>query len=126
MRGRELTMSKRLSKFEYDRFQSGYDDFAVSKQRYTKNEAIKLAKEHIGYTQGDYTLSVCNAWVVHRAGVSEDGEPVVGWWLEYKMRPRSCPVWAFHVAGHEGWDRKHGYEHIAVHRTKEDAYHDVG
>jgi len=32
-----------------------------------------------------------------RAGINEDGEPCVGWWLEYKEHKRSCPVWAFHI-----------------------------
>lgn len=32
-----------MSKFDYMRFNGGYDDLAVSKQRYRKDEAIQIA-----------------------------------------------------------------------------------
>lgn len=34
----------RLSKFDYEIFYGGYDDLAVSKQRYTKEKAIEIAR----------------------------------------------------------------------------------
>lgn len=88
-----------MSKFEYASFYGGYDDFAVSKERFTMQEALtmyRLEKEH--YKGQSRKIAVCDAFVCHRAGVNEDGEPCVGWWLEYKERKRSCPVWAFHIA----------------------------
>lgn len=87
-----------MSRFEYENFYGGYDDFAVSKEKYTKEQAIALYKDSKDYYKGKGVLiAVCDAFVRHRAGVNEDGEPCVGWWLEYKQHKRSCPVWAFHI-----------------------------
>jgi hypothetical protein len=87
-----------MSKFECESFYGGYDDFAVSKEKFTKEEAINLYKEQKEHRKGKGVLiAVCDAYVRHRAGINEDGEPCVGWWLEYKEHKRSCPVWAFHI-----------------------------
>lgn len=87
-----------MSKFEYLSFYGGYDDFAVSKEKYTKEQAIEFYKLEKSYLKGKGCLiAVCDAFVRHRAGINEDGEPQVGWWLEYKEHKRSCPVWAFHI-----------------------------
>ena len=88
------------SKFDYGEFRDGYDDFAVNSAKYTVEEAIALYVEEMGAEPGDI-LSVCNAFVSHHAGVNEDYEPVVGWWLEYRERKSSCPVYAMHMSwGH--------------------------
>lgn len=33
-----------MSKFDYEKFSGGYDVFAVSKEKYTKEQAIEIAK----------------------------------------------------------------------------------
>ena len=42
-----------MSKFEYESFYGGYDDFAVSKEKFTKEQAIEMYKQarkhHINY-----------------------------------------------------------------------------
>ncbi len=84
-----------MSKFEYNSFYGGYDDFAVSKEKYTKEQAIELyCREHD--IPKDMKIAVTDAFVRHRVGWNEDNERCCGWWLEYKEHSRSCPVYAFH------------------------------
>lgn len=85
------------SKFDYDCFRGdGIDNFAVSKQRYTKEEAIEIAKREITWWDPKF-LAIGDGYVIHRAGITDDGECCVGWWLEYEPRKRSCPAWVFHA-----------------------------
>lgn len=107
-----------MSKFEDGCFCGGYDDYAVSKEKFTREDAIKIAIDNLSphpASNEKWTLAIGNCWVRHRAGVNEDGEPQVGWWLEYADCGRNCPSWCFHVARH---DAKHSlereYEHIQV------------
>lgn len=119
-----------MSKFDYGIFSGGYDDFAVNAEKYTIDEAIKLyAEELCGVSfimrdtikNGDPILiAVEKAFVRHRAGVNEDNEPCVGWWIEYNQQKRSCPAWVFHLH-HERYapgqclfdfDKSRGYEII--------------
>lgn len=91
-----------MSKFVFGSFIGGYDEFAVNAEKYTYEQAIDIFKQEyacendrVGAEVGEYIVS--NAFVKWRAGMNEDNEPVVGWWLEYQQRPKgSCPVWAFH------------------------------
>jgi hypothetical protein len=84
-----------MSKFEYANFYDGiYGTFAVNKEKYSKEEAIKLFEYENGCIfERDYVI--VDAYAIHRAGISENG-PCVGWWLEDNKRlKRSVPVWAF-------------------------------
>jgi hypothetical protein len=91
-----------MSKFDYGSFSGGYDEFAVNAEKYTYEEAIKIFEEEYDYKNnkvgseiGQYIVS--NAFVKWRAGINEDHEACVCWWLEYTKRPKgSCPVYAFH------------------------------
>jgi len=88
-----------MSKFEYESFCGGYGEFAVNSEKYTKEEAIKIFEIEmepykVGDSRENYTVG--QAFTRHRAGVNEDSEPVVGWWLEYEEHKRACPVWEFH------------------------------
>lgn len=105
-----------MSKFTYEVFYGGYDALAVSKERYTKEQAIEIAKEELCHPiDEEWTLAIGDYHVRHRAGINEDGEPCVGWWLEYSEHARSCPAWAFHVARFdEGHHLERGYERIVV------------
>jgi len=102
-----------MSKFDYDVFYGGYDRLAVSKEKYSKDDAISLAKFELAFADGKpYEMAIGSAWVRHRAGMNEDNEPCVGWWLEYRENKRSCPVWVFH-RNRQGIDRN-GYEYIQI------------
>ena len=103
-----------MSKFDYGTFVGGYDEFAVSKEKYTKEQAIQLYCFEHNITQ-DTKIAVMNAFVRHRVGWNEDNERCCGWWLEYREHPRSCPVYAFHEVL-EGMPRslESEYEHITV------------
>ena len=89
-----------MSKFDYAGFYGGYaPTLAVSKEKYTKDQAIEIAKEELEFISTlPYHIAVGEGYVRHRAGVNEDGEPCVGWWLEYTEHKRSCPCWVFHRA----------------------------
>ena len=106
---------KGVSKFKWDDFYGeNFDEFAVSKQRYTKEEAIIIAKREMAWLPYKF-LAIGDAYVMHRAGITDDGERCVGWWLEEKERKRSCPVWAFHVV--EDMDREcylEKYEYVEI------------
>lgn len=54
-----------MSKFDYDIFYGGTDDLGVSKEKYTKEEAIKTVEERKrGHWDGGgaYYCSNCNAY----------------------------------------------------------------
>jgi len=113
-----------MSIFESSSFCGGYDEFAVSKQKYTKEQAIEIAKEEIGCFKKPYYMAVGNGFVRHRAGVNEDGEPRVCWWLEYEERKRSCPVWAFHTSDSTTehiFNFSKDYEYIEVRDNKKES-----
>lgn len=102
-----------MSKFDYGRFYGGYDDIAVSKEKYNKEEAIEIAKEEFSFRNHKY-IYVGNGFVRHRAGVNEDKEPCVGWWLEYSEHKRSCPCWVFHTSNCDDQDFDNEYELIPL------------
>ena len=106
-----------MSKFDYANFYGGYDCLAVSKEKYTREEAIEIAKRELSelpYNTKSYYLCICDAFVRHRAGVNEDNERCVGWWLEYNEYKRSCPCWAFHVSHEYDKGFHNEYECILV------------
>jgi hypothetical protein len=110
-KGSEVVMSK----FEYGSFYGGYDNFAVSKQKFTKEEAIEIAKKELCYGNPKHTyLAVGTGFVRHRAGINEDGEPCVGWWLEYSEHKRSCPCWVFHLTPNKEEKFFKEYEYIKL------------
>jgi hypothetical protein len=86
-----------MSKFDYCSFSGGYDDIAVSKEKYTKEQAIEIANKEDYTEENGYKLDLGN-YVRHRAGIDFDGERCVGWWMEdYGSRDRRgfVPVYAF-------------------------------
>ena len=80
-----------MSKFDYNYFCGDYNCLCISKEKYTKEEALKLAKVEFEYADGYFAIA--DAFVRHRAGVDEDGERRVCWWLEFYDAGRNCPVW---------------------------------
>lgn len=82
-----------MSKFDYGIFYGGYYDLAVSKEKYTKEEAIEIAKVELAWHKSEtpYYLCIGDGFARHKPGRNEDGECCVEWWLEYEGRKRSCP-----------------------------------
>lgn len=103
-----------MSKFDYESFYGGYDNFAVSKEKYTKEQAIEIAKVELERIDKPYYLAVCDAYARHRAGVNEDKQRCVGWWLEYEKYKRSCPVWAFKTTKTKDIIFSYNYEFIEI------------
>jgi hypothetical protein len=89
-----------MSKFDYATFNNSCDEFAVNADKFTLEEATKIFEEErepnkVGEEVGQFIVS--KAFVKWRAGINEDKEPCVGWWLEYSQRKKgSCSVWVFH------------------------------
>lgn len=92
----------KLSKFNYGVFVDGSRQYvAVSMQRYTFEEAVRIASEQLGVDYSNCSFAYNEAWVMHRAGVDEDGNKIVGWWMENIYRPRCCPCWIFPARQYE-------------------------
>jgi hypothetical protein len=108
-----MRRSGEMSKFDYSIFYGGYDKLAVSKERYTKEQAIEIAKVELESFKKPYFIAVGEAFAKHRAGSNEDGEPCVGWWLEYQDHGRNCPVWCFHRTLFKN-EKFKDYEYIEV------------
>ena len=101
------------SKFEFDSFVGGYDEFAVSKQRFSEKEAIEIyIKENLS-SDDEVEIGVCDAFVRHRAGVDEDGVKRVCWWLEYRQEKRSCPVFSIHKK-RKNERKQYGYRYFKI------------
>lgn len=88
-----------MSKFDSGIFYGGYDVYAVNAEKYSLQEAIEIFEDQcnpnkVGKEIGQYVVS--KAYVKWRAGVNEDHEPCVGWWIEYGKRKGSCPAYVFH------------------------------
>jgi hypothetical protein len=103
-----------MSKFDYCDFNDGYDTFAVSKEKYTREEAIEIAKVELERYEKPYYLAVGDGYVRHRAGVNEEREPCVGWWLEYSKFKRSCSVYIFHTTKNKNETFNEDYEYLLI------------
>ncbi len=103
-----------MSKFDYAGFYGGYDELAVSKEKYTREQAVEIAKVELERPNKPYYIAVGDGYVRYRAGVNEDYEPCVGWWIEYSEHKRSCPCWVFHVAVDKNETHSKGYEYILI------------
>ena len=104
-----------MSKFDYENFYGeGIDYFAVSKEKFTKEQAIEIAKMELESIGKPYYIAIGDGYARHRAGISDDGEPCVGWWLEYEEHNRSCPCWVFHRTANknEKWNEEYKYIHV--------------
>jgi len=109
-----------VSKFDYMNFWGDcIETLAVSKEKYTKEQAIEVAKIELESIGKPYYIAVGNCYVRHRAGVNEDGEPCVCWWLEYEEHSRSCPCWIFHRTTERNEWCKEDYEYIHIPATVE-------
>lgn len=84
-----------MSKFDYDAFTGDYP-LAVSKERYTEQEAVEIAKRELGVDE----VEIFTGYVRWCLGFDHDdpgAKPRNTWWLTIsKGCPRwCCPVWAF-------------------------------
>lgn len=85
-----------MSKFDFEAFTGDYP-LAVSKERYTEQEAIEIARNGLGVDE----VEKCDAFVRFGYGVDDDdisAEVRNTWWLEWHKTKRCCPVWAFRRA----------------------------
>lgn len=106
-----------MSKFTDGIFYGGYDTYAVSKEVFTREQAIYMARiEFESVKEDPCYIRMGEAYVRHRAGWNEDGERCVGWFLEYEYHgTRSVPVWCF--GRHQKGAKLHaGYELIEIKR----------
>ena len=110
---------KHKSKFVCSIFLNGYDDFACSQERYSKDQAIRLYIQEGAFSLNHVKeISIGRAYVRFRYGYDPDEHrPKAGWWLEYTQYPRSCPVWVFHVPGTRA-NFEDGYEIINIEEWK--------
>jgi hypothetical protein len=92
---RDKPFKKSISKFDYSSFNGGFDDFAVSRQKFSIGEALQLFVDESVINEGD-VIGVTYAYATHRAGMTDDNEPCVGWWLGYTYTKRGRPVYAMH------------------------------
>lgn len=80
-----------MSKFDFERF-TGDFPFAVSKERYTAEQAEEIAKRELGFKQ---PIRV-DMYVRFGFGYEYDGSEIKNcWWLESSRTKQSVPVWAF-------------------------------
>ena len=91
-----------MSKFDFEIFRDDIDFLAVSKERYSKEEAIAVAQRELCGHDCSKCKEACffgvsNAFVRWRVGWNDEHERCAGWWLETQEGPRCCPVWMFHV-----------------------------
>ena len=89
-------MIKGKSKFDFEVF---YGDWAawlgISKQKYTKEEAVALWEQQLGLKFDEKDHIVEDAFVRYRFGRNEDNEPCSCWWLEWKdYGNKSVPAWS--------------------------------
>ncbi|MGN1339818.1 MAG: hypothetical protein ACI4WS_05965 [Oscillospiraceae bacterium] len=82
-----------MSKFDYEPFTGDYP-LAISRERYTEQEATEIAKSELGVDE----VEKRSGYVYYGYGV-DDNDISAGarnnWWLvDYKPK-RGCPVWAF-------------------------------
>lgn len=95
-----------MSKFDFGAFTGDYP-VAVSKERYTEQEAIEIAKRELG----EEKVTVFDGYVRFGFGTDPDdpcAKPRNTWWLDIgKNCPKGCcPVWAFCRVRRADNDRK--------------------
>lgn len=89
-----------MSSFDFDAFTGDYP-VAVSKERYTEQEAVEIAKHELGVDD----VNIFDGYVRYGYGVDPDdpgAKPRNSWWLIIPdsgicgyVPKRGCPVWAF-------------------------------
>ena len=93
-------MTAKNSKFDHEYFYDDDDDFnelGISKQKYTKEEAIEVAKNYFGASKKSFYLAIGNNFARYRVGRDSFGNCISGWFLEGYECNRSCPVYTVHV-----------------------------
>ena len=84
-----------MSKFDFDAFTGDYP-LVVSKERYTEQEAIEIAKRELGAGK----IEMLSGYVRFCFGTDEPGEkPRNTWWLTISKGcpKRCCPVYVFRL-----------------------------
>ena len=89
-------MIKGKSKFDFELFYGDWGNWlGISKQRYTKEQAIELWERERMMKFDEKIHVVEDAFVRYRFGTDMDGNHMSGWWLEWKdYGSKSVPVWS--------------------------------
>ena len=83
-----------MSKFDYDVFIGDKQYLGVSKEKYTREQAINVAiKEE--FINKENCIYLANGYVRFGYGTDEDGEHRSTWWLEFNKPKKGCKVWCF-------------------------------
>lgn len=90
-----------MSKFDYEAFTGDYP-VAVSKERYTEQQAIEIARKELGVDD----VEKHDGYVRYGYGIDDDDIDAGvrnTWWLHLNNQcpKRCCPVWAFRVRSNE-------------------------
>lgn len=83
-----------MSKFDFDIFYGGYDNLAVSKEKYSKEQAIEIAKENLNMAENKTRciwLSVMDMQDIGRAEMKMVSAVLDGGW-NIKNINRVAPV----------------------------------
>ena len=112
-------MTVKNSKFDHEYFyDDDFNELAISKQKYTKEEAIKVAKDYFGTRKESFYLAIGNNFTRHRVGRDSFGDRISGWFLEGYDCNKSCPVYTVHEITIEciEFHKKHHkeYEYVLV------------
>ena len=86
-------MIKSISKFQYEEYRGDYPCFAFNQQKYTKEQSIEIWKQEVWFDDYKPEPIISESFVTWRAGVTEDYEPRVGWWLSDTQYRKSVKVW---------------------------------
>lgn len=87
------------SKFHYGRIFNGKRYFVVSKQRFKKEEAIRLCKDETGRWEVPEPINGAVRWTI---GFNAAGYRTSAWKLFFDKTGEEngyCPVWAFEIKG---------------------------
>lgn len=109
---------KGISKFDHDMF-GNYDEpwvreYAVSKQKYSKYQAAKIAARELGVSGNKY-LTVCNGWARYQFWRDEDNEETRNGWILYAERQeKGCPCYVFREIAPSDIMQLPGFEYILV------------
>ncbi|HGF8193865.1 TPA: hypothetical protein QFC31_001326 [Enterococcus faecium] len=97
---------KGISKFEHSEFYGDWRGWGgFNKQKYTKEEALKVWREDLFGFDEDIPFVIEDAFVRYRFGRNEDNEPMSCWWIEWQdYGDKSVPVWS--IRRQEPWEKE--------------------
>lgn len=83
-----------MSKFDYNVFFGDKTYLCISKERYTKEQAIEVAIEEEFINEENSTY-LSTGYVRFGYGTDDEGEHRATWWLQFNKPKKGCEVWCF-------------------------------